>query len=90
MALQDRFRRSVGLLQIDAPIFQFFQRNRGTRDGAADECARAHHAKFAVEVFDFGLTGRWRGSIEPIEHFLASLAEQNRSDRTKIVLHRSG
>jgi len=57
VSLQDGLRRGIRLLQVDAPISQFFERNRHTRDGAADERAGPHDAEIAVQEFDFGLSG---------------------------------
>src|SRR5262249_13093005 len=67
-SLQDRFQRGVRFLQIDAPIAKFFQRNRYAGHGAAHERARPYHTEVAVEIFDLGLAGGWRGTICTIKH----------------------
>ena len=67
MALQHCLRRGVRLLQIDAPVAQFFQRNFSTGDGAADERAGANDTKIAVEIFDLGLAGQGSRTIGTIE-----------------------
>lgn len=58
--LQHGFRRRVGFLPVNAPVFQLIQRNVFAGDGAADVGAGRGHAKIAVEIFDlrFALAGR--------------------------------
>src|SRR5579863_7271511 len=60
VALHHRFGRHVGLLQVDAPVTQFLERDFSARHGTADERAGANDAKIAVEIFDLGLA--WQGS----------------------------
>src|SRR5256714_12261769 len=68
MALQDGFGRDIGLLQVDAPILELFERDRCPGDGTAHESARPQHAKIAVEVFDLGLSSHGGRPIGTIEH----------------------
>src|ERR1700730_10282161 len=67
MPLQHGFRIDVGLLQVNAPIFQLFERDRQAGHRATHEGTRPHDAKIAVKVFDLGLTrhgGRTIGSVQ--------------------------
>jgi hypothetical protein len=65
--LQHRLRTRIGLLQLNAPIFQFLQRNRYAGHRATYEGSRPHNAEIAVEIFDFCLPGHGRAMIEAIE-----------------------
>ena len=49
VSLQHGFRRRIGLLQLDAPVFEFLQRNRHAGHCASHERARTNDAKIAVE-----------------------------------------
>ena len=51
-------RAGVGLLQIDVPIAQILEFDRGTCHRAAHEGAGTQNPEFAVEIFDFGFVGR--------------------------------
>ena len=55
--LQHDLGRDIGFLQVDAPVFQLFERDRRAGDGAAHEGAGPQHAEIPVEVFDLGLAG---------------------------------
>src|SRR5262249_19127459 len=66
--LQHRLRAGIGLLQVDAPVFQLLERDCDAGDGAAHEGARPHHAKVAIEIFELGFAGHRRGAIGSIEH----------------------
>ena len=68
MALQHGLGRRIGLLPIDAPVFQLFERDRRAGHRASHECAGPHHAKIAIEISDLGLAGHWRRTIESIQH----------------------
>ena len=70
MPLQDRIGIDVGLLQIDAPVFQFLERDRQAGHCAAHERARPHDAKVAVEILDLGLARHGRRAIGSIQHIL--------------------
>src|SRR5881394_2201609 len=50
MPLQHRGGDGIGLLQIDAPIFQFVERNPFVGDRAAHIAARGNHTKVAVQI----------------------------------------
>src|SRR3954468_24957162 len=54
--LQHRLRLGIGLLQIDAPVFQLVERNAYVGDGAADIGSRRDHAKVAVEILHLRFT----------------------------------
>src|SRR6266699_3205130 len=51
LALQHNLRRQIGLLQIDAPVLELFERNGGAGHGATHECARSHDPKVSIEIF---------------------------------------
>ena len=68
MPLQHGLGRGIGLLQVDAPVFQLLERDRHAGHGAAHEGAGPHDAEIAVEIFDLGLAGHRRRAIESIEH----------------------
>ena len=55
--LQYDLGRDVGFLQVDAPVFQLFKRDRRAGDGATHEGAGPQHAEIPVEVFNLGLAG---------------------------------
>jgi hypothetical protein len=65
--LQHRLRIRIGLLQLNAPIFQFLQRNRYAGHRATYKGSRPHNAEIAVEIFNFCLPGHGRAMIEAIE-----------------------
>ena len=65
--LQHRLRRGIGLLQVDAPVFELLERDRHAGDRAAHEGAGPHDAEIAVEIFDLGLAVHRRGAIVAIE-----------------------
>src|SRR5437764_11814131 len=75
MTPQNGVRIYVSLLQIHAPIFQLFERNRQAGDRTAHVCAGAHDAKIAVEILDLGLARHGGGAIESIEHLSFSRLE---------------
>src|SRR5437879_3471437 len=50
MPLQHGDRLRIGLLQVDAPVFQLVERDAGVGDGAADIGAGRDHAEIAVEI----------------------------------------
>lgn len=84
MSLQHGFRGRIGLLQIDAPVPQLFERDFRTGDGAADERARPNDTKITIEVPDFGLPRHGTiGAVEQIGLRPRSLreSEDNRFDR---------
>lgn len=60
VTLQDGIGRGIGFLQVDTPVFEFFQRDCDAGDGTANECTRPHHAEFAIEIFDFRLARHGR------------------------------
>jgi hypothetical protein len=68
MSLHHRFRRSVGLLPVDAPVAELLERYRHAGDRATHECSRPHYAKIAIEILDLGLAGHRRWTIGPVEH----------------------
>ena len=68
MPLQDGFRRRIGFLQIDAPVFQLIERNVFAGHGAAHIGAGLDNAKIAVQIFDFGFAVS--GRSEFIEHVI--------------------
>src|SRR5262245_20638022 len=68
VALEDRIGAYIGLLQVDAPVFQLFQRDRDPGDGAAHERARPHDAEIAVEEPDLGFPRHGRRAIVALEH----------------------
>src|SRR5262249_2714043 len=68
MSLQHGFRIDVGLLQVDAPIFQLFERDRQASYRAAHEGTRPHDAKVAVEILDLGLTRHGGRAIGSVQH----------------------
>lgn len=89
VALQDRFRRDVGLLHIDAPVPQLFQRDFRAGHGAADERTGPNNAKIAVEIFDFGLAGQRKGTVGTIEqvHLRCRAARGERRVPSNIIVH---
>ena len=56
MPLQHGDRLRVGLLQIDAPVFQLVERDAHLGDGAADIGSWRDHAKVAVEILHLRFT----------------------------------
>ena len=50
MPLQHGGRNRVGLLQVDAPVFQFVERNLHAGDRAAHIGARRDHAEIAIQI----------------------------------------
>src|ERR1700761_7108695 len=50
VSLKHSGRHAVGFLQIDAPVFQFVERNPCVRDGATHIGSRRDHAEIAVEI----------------------------------------
>src|SRR5258708_28748831 len=48
--LQHGARDGVGLLQVDAPIFQFVERDARIGHGAADIGSRRDHAEIAIQI----------------------------------------
>src|SRR5215813_11960687 len=68
MAPQHGLRRHVGLLQIDTPVFELFERDRRAGHGATHEGAGPQHAEIAVEVLDLGLARHRGRAIEPVQH----------------------
>jgi dienelactone hydrolase len=62
------FGRRVGFLQVDAPIFQLFERNCGAGDRAAHERAGAHDPEIAVKIFELGLAAHGGRPVVSIEH----------------------
>jgi hypothetical protein len=66
-ALQDRLRIGVGLLQFNAPVFEFLERDRCAGNGAAHEGSRANDTEIAIQVFDFRLPCHRRAMVEAIE-----------------------
>ena len=80
--LQHRLRRGIGLLQIDAPVFELLERDRHAGHRAAHKGAGAHHAEIAIEVFHLGLAAHRRGAIIAIEQrrppfLLGGIAKEN-------------
>src|SRR6185312_1772188 len=67
MTLQDRLRRRIGFLQIDAPVFELLKRNRHAGYGAADKCTWPNDAEIAVKIFYFRLAIHRRVAIITIE-----------------------
>ena len=68
MPLQHGFRIDVGLLQVNASIFQLFERDRQAGHRATHEGTRPHDAKVAVEIFDLGLTRHGGRAIGSVQH----------------------
>ena len=66
-ALQHHFRAAIRLLEVDAPVPQFLERNHRPGDCATDESARPHDAEIAIQVFDFRLSGTRGPTICTIE-----------------------
>src|SRR3954447_23643475 len=79
-ALQDGLGARIGLLPLDAPVFELLERDGDAGDGAAHEGARPHHPEIPVEIADFGLARR-RPMIVAIEHLLASSPARYRAER---------
>ena len=67
MPLQDRLGRNICLLALDAPVFQFLDRDRRASHRAAYEAAGAHHAEIAIEIFHLRFAAIRLGVIEAIE-----------------------
>jgi len=67
VALDHRLGRGVGLLQVDAPIFEFLDRDGLAGDRAAHKGAGLDHAEVAVEEFDHGFAVHRRGTVIAIE-----------------------
>jgi len=67
MTLQDRFRRRIGFLQIDAPVFELFERDWHAGYRTADKRTGPNHAEIAVEIFYFRLAIHRRVAIITIE-----------------------
>src|SRR5687767_14684855 len=61
-ALQHGLRRDVGLLALDAPVFELVDRDRLAGDGAAHVGARPDDTDVRVEIFDQGLAA----AFEPV------------------------
>ena len=66
--LQDHIGIGVGLLQIDAPVFELFEWDREARHRTAHERTGPHDAKITVEILDLRLARHRRGTIGSIEH----------------------
>src|SRR5579871_2881818 len=66
MPLEHGFRRGVGFLAVDAPVFQLFERDPNARDSATHIGARRDHAEIAVKILHLGLADA-RGT-EPVQH----------------------
>src|SRR5664279_4253114 len=66
-ALQHRLRRGIGLLPIDAPVFELLERDRHAGHRAAHKGARPRDAEIAIEVFHLRLAVHRRGAIVAIE-----------------------
>ncbi len=64
--LQDRLGCRIGFLPVDAPVFQFVQRDVLAGNGATDIGAGRGHAKVAVEILDLRFT--LAGGSEFVEH----------------------
>src|SRR5258708_20075808 len=62
--LQHGTRDGVGLLQVDAPVFQFVQRDPRIRHPAADRGSRQDHPKIRIQTFHL------RSPIPRSAHFL--------------------
>src|SRR2546423_3249365 len=56
MPLQHGDGLRIGLLQIDAPVFQLVERDAGVGDGAADIGSGRDHAEIAVEILHLRFT----------------------------------
>src|SRR5579872_7564585 len=69
MPLQHRLGGGIGLLPIDAPVFQLFERDRCPGHRTTHIRARSDHAKIAIEILDLGLAGHRRRTFKAIEHF---------------------
>src|SRR5690606_28868540 len=54
-ALHHQFAGRIGLLKLDAPVVEGLQRDRGARDGAADEVAALHDLEIGRAVDQLGL-----------------------------------
>src|SRR6185295_8420041 len=67
LTLQDRLRRRIGLLQIDAPVLEFLERDRDTGHRTTDKGTRPHDTEIAVEILYFRLTIHRRGAIITIK-----------------------
>ena len=67
-ALEHRFRAYIGLLPLNAPIFQLLERDRRAGDRTAHEGAGAHDAKISVKITDLRFSGGRKAMIKPIEH----------------------
>src|ERR1700716_2990484 len=89
-ALQHRLGPRIGLLALDAPVFQLLERDRHPGDGAAHEGAGPQHAEITVEVADFRLP-RHRTIIEAVEHskflckFLSARADRGAAHAANIM-----
>lgn len=68
VASEHGVRTRVGFLQLHAPVFQFFERNRRAGDRTPYESPRLDDAEIPVEVLDLRLPGHGRRSIKTIEH----------------------
>jgi hypothetical protein len=62
----------ICFLQIHAPVFQLFQGNWQSGDGATHEGAGAYDAKIAIEIPDLGLASHRGRTIESVQHVLIS------------------
>src|SRR5262249_56272470 len=90
MALQHRLRVGVWLLEVDAPIFELFERNRYAGDGAAHESARSDDTEISVEIFDLGLARHRGGAVGSVQHvFCLGLAARGPATHN-IVAPRDG
>ena len=67
MPLQYDLGRSIGFLQIDAPVAEFFERDSNAGYGATHERSWPYDSEITVKIFDLGLSGYGKGSIGPIE-----------------------
>ena len=65
--LHHRLGRGIGLLELDAPVFQLLERDRHAGHGAAHEGARPHDAEIPVEKLDLGLSRHRRRAIVAVQ-----------------------
>src|SRR5215204_6522463 len=68
MALQHRLGPRIGLLQVHAPVFELFERDRDPGHGATHEGAGPDDTEIPVEKLDLRFACHRRWAIVAVEH----------------------
>jgi hypothetical protein len=93
---EDRFGADIGLLALNAPIFEFFERDRRSRHGATHIGAWPNHPKIPIQKLH--LRFAWRMVVEAVEHRVppwmgrraAAMATQKHQDNAMMAAVKAG